>query len=109
MVGVGEDCYAGDWEPSSMAACSRFGWRDWGKQRHVPASCQDILHDLAALQSREPYATAAADNREVFVIKAEQMQDRGMEVAEMHCAISDDTAVVIRLAVRMTGFHAAAG
>jgi hypothetical protein len=51
--------------------------------------CDDLLHHAAALQPGEADAAAAADDGEVFVIETEQMQNRGVQIAEVDLAIDD--------------------
>ena len=82
------------------------------KRHSAPHICsgsrEDALHDLATLQAGEADATAAADDGEIFVVETKQMQDRGMQIAEMNRAIDDGTSIVVRFAVRVTSLHAAA-
>jgi hypothetical protein len=73
------------------------------------ASGNEITHDLAALQAGESDTPATADDSEVFMIKTEQMQDRRMQVAKMHRSICNDTTIVARLAMGVTGFDTATG
>lgn len=71
-------------------------------------SREDALHNLASLQTGEADAPASTDDGEIFVIKAKQVQDRGMQITEMYRAIDDGTSIVARFAVRVTSLHTAA-
>ena len=71
-------------------------------------SRKDALHNLAALQTGESNATAATDDGEIFVIEAKQVQDRGMQITEMYCAIDDGASIVVRFAMSVTSLHTAA-
>jgi hypothetical protein len=61
--------------------------REW--QQRPRDLRDDLLHHAAALQAGEADAATAADDGEVFVIETEQVQDRGMQIAEVDRAIDD--------------------
>src|SRR4051812_13890018 len=79
-------------------------WRGW------PLRCsrQQTFHDLAA-DVGQSEISALESVGQLGVIEAEQVEDRGVKVVDMHPVLDDAEAEIIGLPVGDPGLDAAAG
>ncbi len=76
----------------------------------VLCSCQLFLNHLRfGIDPGQPHVYPLPFGRELFVIKAEQTQDRGVEIAHVDGVFHDVIAEFVRLADHHTAFHPPAG
>src|SRR3954466_9033567 len=69
---------------------------------------QQRFHDLA-FDIGQPIIAALESEREPFVIEAEQMQNRRLQIVNENFVLRDAEAELIRFAVRESALRAAAG
>src|SRR4051812_3697576 len=74
-----------------------------------PSSSRKDLFHHAARHIRQPELPALEQIRELLVIDPHQMQNRRLQVVDMHSALGYVKSVVVGLAMRITAFDAAAG
>src|SRR5919108_6384854 len=86
-----------------------WSWRDAGKALMQPASRQQFLHHAGLLDACQALIQSLIAHREPAVVEAQQMQDRGMEVADVHGVLDDVVGEIVGLAVDRSGPGAAAG
>ena len=96
---VAEDASAPRGSPPGYFAC-------WKNLMH--ASREDVLHHVP-LDIREAEIAACIFVGQLFVIHAEQVQERRVQIVDVDFVLLREVAVVVGRAVRDAGLHAAAG
>ena len=70
-------------------------------------SCEDAFDDVA-FHAGEPLVKAVEAEGEALVIKAERVQDRGVQVVDVDLVLSGTQAEIVGGAVHMAMLHAGA-
>ena len=68
----------------------------------------NLAHDMA-FDIGQPEIAACVAIRQTFVVEAQQVQDRGVQVVNVDLVLRSVVAVVVGRAVAEAAFHAAAG
>src|SRR3990172_91505 len=94
--------------PSRHRSCwSRSGWPCFGFER--PLHDQLVMHPRFAFRSDESLIQPEIWVRELVGVQAEQVQNRGLQVADCHFVRRHEVTEIVRLAVHRAGLHAATG
>src|SRR5690606_28029516 len=95
------------WRSSEVMGLDGFMLEELGDTWHR-CSGHDLFYHMPMHIGEPEIATGMAVG-EALVIEAEQMQDGGMEIVDVHGVDHRFIAVVVGLAVGVAAFHAAAG
>src|SRR5262245_18058773 len=91
-----------------------MGWVMWPATRSTTARgrlslCQELVDHVRFLDAGEPLVQALVAVAEAAVVVAEQVQDGGVEVADVDGVLDDVVGEVVGLAVDGAALDAAAG
>src|SRR4051794_22774484 len=75
----------------------------------LDGSGEQFLDDAGRLDAGQALVEALVPHREALVVEAEQLEDGGVEVADVDGVLDDVVAEVVRLAVDRAALDAAAG
>src|ERR1039457_2091727 len=105
-------CTSSGWKRPKRSSVSDGGvtLRSPGPRSRSPfPSCQYPLHCVGLFHARQALVQSLVCISEPLVINAHQVEDRGVDVADMHRVADDIVAEVVRFAIDRAALHARAG